>query len=180
MARQQPDFRKLFSDTFPPDGQPTTYSIRRDSNLPHDIAFVSSLVQDARILQRQTAIDDGRIVVPLNRDCWEIPYTHHDQAVELHIANSQLAFTGVESIEWRFKREPDSDPWLSFLWVAKGYRDSHRKRFGFFLVGEDWKCKLALTQDEWSVTLQDQEVPYLWSSRNGGSKRLTSRPGGVK
>jgi len=163
MTDGQPDFSAIFFETFNRAAHPVRYAIRNSPNLLHDLAFVSSLVHDARLLTPDVQPEDGCVTIALNRDCWELGYTQRGQSHELHIADCQLRLTGVQSIQWDFEQTPLGEPWLDFLWIDLGFRrDPH---FGFYLVGDELKCTIMLAQDDWTIHLMDTEMPYLFSQK---------------
>ena len=166
MIDVQPDFSKIFSETFASGAHPIQYSIRDGPNFLHDLAFVSSLVHDARVQHVPTVVQNGIVEIPLNRDCWELPYTDHGNSLELHVADSILRLSGVTTIAWQFDQEAADNPWIYYLWADPAYRDSRKKHFAFYLVGEDWKSTITLTHDDWKIELRDLVPPYLWSSKN--------------
>jgi len=166
MTTAQPNFTKLFYETFASGCHPIKYSIRNYANCLHDLAFMSSLVHDARVRDMPAVAENGTIQIPLNRDCWELGYTEHGNSSELHVADALLCFEGVKSINWQIAKKPEGETWIDFLWLDPAWRDRRRKHFAFYIVGEDWKCTITLSQDQWKIVLCDQEEPYLWSARN--------------
>lgn len=165
MSEPQPNFSRIFFDTFGVSSHPVRYGIRNDPNLLHDLAFLSSLTHDARVLSTEAQIINGTVSIALNRDCWELGYTDHENSKELHIADSVLKFTGAREIDWQFKKPPVDEPWVHYLWIDPGYRVE--PEFDFFLIGSDgWKCTIRLAQDNWAIEIEDQEMPCLWSAQN--------------
>ncbi len=165
MAKSQIDFSALYFDSLGGPPEPIRYELRDGSCLLHDIAFLNSLIHDARALNPNANATDGKFALQINRDCWELGYTKHGIGLELHIADSTLDFTGVDSVLWRFD-QPDPEPWVDYLWVDRLYRTHRSKTFHLILANETWECAICLNRDEWSATMQDREMPYLWSSRN--------------
>ena len=94
----QPDFTRLFRETFGSRPKPLTYALREAPDLLHDLAFLTSLIHDARVLSQAIAAEDDRLVIPIERDCWELGLSS-DNA--LHTVESKLTFSGVASGEWR-------------------------------------------------------------------------------
>jgi len=66
----QPDFQALFFDWGENVARPLQYAVRHDSNLRHDIAFLSSLLHDAELLK--VTHQGKKVVCELQRDTWEL------------------------------------------------------------------------------------------------------------
>ncbi|HAV61350.1 MAG TPA: hypothetical protein DCY13_03190 [Verrucomicrobiales bacterium] len=164
MTHTQPDFSSIFHQTFAALNGPVRYCIRQDGNLLHDLAFLSSLTHDARILSRDVLPEKGAITIALNRDCWERGYTKHERSLELHVADSALHLTGVQKVRWRYTNQVTGQPWLDYLWIDRRFR--RKSQFEFYLIGEHWRCTITLAGDDWTIRLIDAEMPYLWSFRN--------------
>jgi len=163
MEKLQPDFTKLFFDALGGDPAPIRYPLRQGPCLLHDVAFLSSLLHDARVYNPRADAGDGKLDVRFNRDCWELGFVEKANSSELHIADCVLRFRGVQSVEWITSTQVD-EPWLSHVWVTDGYRND--SQFTFYLKGEDWQCDIDLDADDWSIILEDTESPYLWSARD--------------
>jgi hypothetical protein len=160
---KQPDFGQLFRETFAADKHPVRYSVRSDGNLLHDLAFMSSLVHDARLINWNAQAHDGNLTLELNRDCWELGYHRKEKSSELYLADSILKLTGVQAVEWNCEGHPKEEPWIEYLWIDPGFR--HNERFNFYLVGDHWKCTINLLESQTSIELHDTNSPYLWSER---------------
>lgn len=166
MTDHQPNFDALFYETFGANSHPVSYAIRRGPNCGHDLIFVSSLTHDARILNPDAQPNDGRLEIRLNRDCWELGFTSRERCSELHIADSQLSFTAVNSVQWHFDNPLTHEPWLDYLWIDRERSNGPDAQFTFYLVGSNWKCTVSMVKDDWTIQLNDAELPYLWSDRN--------------
>jgi hypothetical protein len=162
MAKVPPDFTKLFFDALGGVAEPVRYPLRSGPCLLHDVAFLSSLLHDARVTNPRVDPVDGVLVVRLNRDCWELGLVKKDNSSELHVAASTLTCRGVRSVTWLLPEGGEPEPWLDYVWMDDDYRT--KKQCGFFLKGHDWHCRIVLVEREWSVVLEDQETPYLWSA----------------
>jgi hypothetical protein len=91
----QPDFTKIFFDHFGGKPQKIRYELRLPPHLLRDLAFLTSLVHDARFQRKDIVYRGERLTIPINRDCWEIPITEEN---EFHIAESKLVFATVRAI----------------------------------------------------------------------------------
>lgn len=158
-----PDFTKLFFDTLGGVAAPIRYPLRDGPCLLHDVAFLSSLLHDARVLNPRADAVDGVLVVRFNRDCWELGQIQTEGSSELYVANSTLTCRGVRSVTWRFL-DSVKEPSLNYVWMDDAYRTE--KLFNFSLKGDEWHCRILLSEGEWSVVLEDEETPYLWSVRH--------------
>ena len=78
--KKQPDFRQLFYDYFGSNPKKVTYSIRTDSNRYHDLIFLKSLVHDARFKRNEIKLRGKRLIIPINRDCWELGFVKHEKS----------------------------------------------------------------------------------------------------
>jgi hypothetical protein len=166
MAKVPPDFTQLFFDALGGVAEPIRYALRSGPCLLHDVAFVSSLLHDARVLNPRVDAVDGVLVVRFNRDCWELGAVHQQDSSELYVADSTLTCRGVRAVTWHLPKNDGKEPWLDYVWLDDAYRTE--EQFSFFLKGHDWHCRIVLGANEWSVTLEDKETPYLWSARHAG------------
>jgi hypothetical protein len=166
MAKLPPDFTKLFFDALGGVAEPVRYPLRSGPYLLHDVAFLSSLLHDARVLNPRADAVDGVLVVRFNRDCWELGALQKEGSSELYVADSTLTCRGVRSVTWHLFEDGGKEPWLDYVWVDDGYRTD--EQFSFFLKGHEWHCRIVLEELEWSVALEDEETPYLWSVRHAG------------
>lgn len=66
---KQPDFGSFFKcDKF----RQIEWKVRFDSNLPHDMQYLSSYLSDARFDCRQIRFERKHLIIPLTRDSWEL------------------------------------------------------------------------------------------------------------
>jgi hypothetical protein len=72
MGKPQLDFAALFNESLGGSPEPIRYKLRDGPCLLHDIAFLNSLIHDARVLNPSADNKSGKISVQLNRDCWEL------------------------------------------------------------------------------------------------------------
>jgi hypothetical protein len=168
--QEQPDFNAVWSNYFGSTPKPVRYELREAPDCRHDLAFLSSLIHDARVENAGRKPVDGCVTLELNRDCWELGYTKRPNCLELHITSSRLKLTGVTRSKWRLpaRRRNEDDPWISSIVFHHSYFDMHKKAFKFLLLGEEWRASFTMMKDNWSVVLEDLETPYLWSDRNQG------------
>ena len=175
---KQPDFQRLFFDHFGRVPRKVTYSVRSDSNRYHDLVFLSSLVHDARFARSDLVLRGTRLTIPINRDCWELGTVKTRKGKELHIAESRLTISSVKDIEWRFTRGSAVDRaelCIGAIWLD---HEAHGNLRNLVIDGYDWRCTLALDDDQdIKVRLVDLSMPYLYSRRNRGRKKLRTSAG---
>ena len=162
MARPQPDFTALFYESLGGQPEPIRYKLREGPCLLHDIAFLNSLIHDARVMNPGVDVANGTLSLHVNRDCWEYGYTRKHDALELHIANASIDIAGVVSSRWIFAGTPVVEPWIDFLWFCRSYLSHRTTNFEAILAGEHWECRLVLDREAWSLELRDEETPHLF------------------
>lgn len=167
--KKQPDFKKLFHDHFGGVQQKVTYSVRSDSNRFHDMVFLNSLIHDSRFKVEKIQQRGTRLIIPINRDCWEIPLVHRDKPSpqsELHIANAQLTISPVVGITWSYRNgikfSNKTELWIQEIWLDRQDNDDIRT---LTLYGFDWQCAVNLKTENIMIKLQDLEIPYLYSRK---------------
>ena len=170
---KQPNFALIFRQTFAGPPKKVRYEIRSDSNRYHDVIFLSSLIHDARFRLADVRLRRGRLTIPLERDCWEIPLTEEHR--EVHIAKAELVIGPVVKSEWTSDPLYDSETpgqlgydakeWLDYLWIERtSFEDSDTGRIVLQSTSSKWI--LTVAEEGLTVRLRDLEVPYLYSSRS--------------
>ena len=165
IVKHQPDFSNTFFQTFGGAPTPVSYEIREIGFL-HDIAFLTALTHDARLLNPNAEPENGGLTLRLNRDCWEYGFTRIQQSQELHIADTLIQLGGVVSCAWEIGELKTDEPWIDYTWICREFRDHDSKTFKFLTVGENWRLDVVMDREEWSIKLDDQETPHLWSAKN--------------
>lgn len=167
--KKQPDFKKLFFDHFGGIPQKVIYSVRSDSNRFHDMVFLSSLIHDARFKIEDIRQRGKKLIIPISRDCWEIPLVYHEKPSphsELHISNAQLTISPIIGITWSYSHgvifSNKTDLWIQEVWLDRQDIDETRS---LTLCGFDWQCVLKLRTENIIIKLQDIETPYLYSRK---------------
>jgi hypothetical protein len=159
MAKSPPDFTKLFFKSLGGPPKPISYPLRNGPCLLHDLAFLSSLLHDARLLNPNSKPSRGKLALQLHRDCWELVPIRKAKRLKLHTAHSTLTCQGVRQLTWHLPPTTPAEPWINHLWIDDAYRTDND--FHLYLKGHTWSCALLLNHEKWSVTLQDQEIPQL-------------------
>ncbi|WP_459556153.1 hypothetical protein [Lacunimicrobium album] len=139
----QPEFQALFFDWGENVARPLQYAVRHDSNLRHDIAFLSSLLHDAEILK--VTHEAEKVVCDLLRDTWEL-YRKNQDVRSFHctllispFANEIQLLPG-QTIEHLSSFRSSIEPELVFI------------RF-HFSNGDD--CDVRLPEFEFEIKLLD-------------------------
>jgi hypothetical protein len=153
-VRKQPEFNRLWRDHFGSEPKKIVYRVRDDHNSPHDFAFLSSLLHDARIVPEQVKLRGKQLTIPLERDCWEV-YTGGD----LYYTHSVLSIFPVQTVEWRFFhpvfREPGEALWVHFLNIASGESPPWTLNIDCM----SWKCIVGIDSYSSRITLRDKTAP---------------------
>ena len=68
----QPNFQEIFFQTFSERHKPITYKIRSDSNFPHDVQFLNSLIHYSRFELKDERTEKRTVVLPLTIARWEV------------------------------------------------------------------------------------------------------------
>ena len=164
----QPDFQNLFFAALGGKPKKQRYRLRFDSNLLHDLQFLSSLVHDARITPARVSLRGKRLRVPLHRDCWEYGLQRPDGGTELLVADSALRLSPVEGLDWELPHQlvkADSELWLDSLYFGTDYWQGNAPMWSLVLGGHDWAARVHFATDEPTVELTDRTVPQYWSDR---------------
>jgi hypothetical protein len=159
---KQPDFNQIFYDYFGTKPRMVTYSIRSDSNRYHDLMFIKSLINDGRLKRNGIKIIGKRLVIPINRDCWELDLKDN----ELYIADSRLSISPVFDLEWNFTNgmdfDPDAELWIRDLSIQRESDDMLK----IVIDGYVWSLQMKAFDDNFKMKLQDLEIPYLYSQKD--------------
>jgi hypothetical protein len=157
----QPDFQSIFFDHFGSKPRRHRYELRfGTSNLHHDVIFLGSLIHDARFTRVGIQLRKGKIKIPIERDTWEVGTLVRENASELHYCKSELTFSGVKSVEWRFTGSvaAESDElWIGDLILRKLIQ--RQDYYEFVMSGRDWEVLIVLEEDIASIMLRDKETP---------------------
>ncbi|RSZ59431.1 hypothetical protein EJB06_09750 [Massilia atriviolacea] len=170
---KQPDFNRLFFDTFKDCPAGIHYKVRSDSNFQHDIHFVYSLVKDASFTLGDITHEKQSLVIPLRRQRSE----WHDGTAppKLNDMNSELRFTRVKRIEWTASQIVYKAPFEgAFFDVDDTISASTRCDIDALFIGESthaaksaeveiviagypggWRLRIGLAQEGWTVSVKD-------------------------
>jgi len=162
---RQPDFQKLFNDHFGSTPRKVAYEVRNDANRYHDLAFLNTLIHDARFRREAIRTLGKEIVIPLDRDCWELPLVRHPKHWELHVTDAELSIAPVISIVWKFRnttrRRPSTELWIQDLQLV----GETSLKMRLIIRGQGWRCEIVLDDYDSRIALRDLKTPYLHSQR---------------
>jgi hypothetical protein len=167
--KKQPDFTKLFREYFGNTPKRVTYTLRQEPNRLHDLVFLLSLIHDARFQRKDIVLRGKRLILPIERDCWELGLGDHAASMELYVARSRLIVSPVTAIRWSLCQDatvaPDDELWIDHVWL-----DDRSKNVVDRLIisGSTWDCTITGPEDDLTVRLEDVETPYLYSERHKG------------
>jgi hypothetical protein len=161
LAVGQPDFQALFFDHFGQTPARQRYELRFGTHhLHHDVVFLSSLLQDARLSRAAVRGRRGMVVIAAERDTWELGSLVLPGAPPLHHCPCRITVGGVAGVEWDFDREvPDIDAelWLSRVRLERRQRGADG--MSLLLEGAAWCLRLAVHPAKASVVMQDAREP---------------------
>ena len=165
-AQQLPDFSALFARD---KVSRLHLRIRHDSNYPHDIAFLSGYLHDARLTPHQIVRRGKKLVIPLQRDCWELGITDHPGSCELPTAKARLLISPVSSLQWEIQdiARMQEELWLESIYLGPIHWEAEEVS-ELVISGrhQGWKLRVSIADDFGEIRLDDLELPYLWSARN--------------
>jgi hypothetical protein len=169
--KKQPDFRQLFDDFFGRMPKKVSYSIRADSNRFHDLVFLTSLIHDARFKPDTLKIRGKRLIIQLERDCWELGFAESKGSSELYIADSILSISPVYDLEWRFlngnRIKGANELWILDVIIERKSLDILK----VVLDGDGWSLHMKAFDADFKMGIQDREVPYLYSQKSKSVKK---------
>lgn len=164
---KQPDFRQLFYGLSTGIPQKINYKVRLDSNMFHDIVFLDSLIHDGRFQRNQIKQSAKKLIIPIERDCWELPVKELKNGSELYTTKSILTLFPVLELKWtvdqpKETKEENEQLWINGIWVNRKDNDQRE----YILSGRCWSVSMQLDHENLAINLQDLEVPHLFSGEN--------------
>ncbi|MEM7483432.1 MAG: hypothetical protein AAF481_19900 [Acidobacteriota bacterium] len=172
-----PDFSELFRGLAGRRPRKIRYRIRFDSNYRHDESFLSSLVHDARLVPERVSLRGRRLLLPLERDCWEYGLTPiGDNELELHNSVAVLRMFPVANLDWSFADrppKPDTELCIRNLFeIRKMSIAGSESPYTLLIRGYEWQVSVVFEEhkDDPLVEVQDKTVPTLWSEIEKNSK----------
>jgi hypothetical protein len=157
-APDQPDFGSFFKTRNP---DPIAFEVRWDSNLYHDIAYLSSYMHDARFSLANVTRREKLLKIKLDRDRWEL--WHDEPGEELLTAASTLRLAPVLHWEWVFfdpqtvpRLDTDDELIVAEVFLGQGHwegDDSTELVLSNRHAG--WHLRVELAIEETVVRLED-------------------------
>ncbi|MFN4329054.1 MAG: hypothetical protein ACK4FF_09270 [Limnobacter sp.] len=170
---QAPDFEALFFDTFSTQPHGVEYRIRCDSNFPHDLYFLHSLLRDARFQFKSVTHRDETLEVKLSRARWEL----RDEVAQCNLIEipSFLKFTHVRKVTLRTRNVTTTAPFsgnlyadedmltpnslceIDNLYVGESYLNGVEEHVELVLRGcpGDWEMRVYLDRENFGVSVKD-------------------------
>lgn len=157
--KKQPNFTDVFFQYFASRRDPVVYELRPDANFRHDLAFVSSLLHDARIL-RVNKRSRRRYEIAVERDRWEVSRDPGDPNATpvLSAVESMLICSPVNGLVYTQTGDCDviePERTIDYIWVTEAYFDCASKSFELVLGGQNWRICIELPKFEFSIRLKD-------------------------
>ncbi len=141
------------------DPTPIDYLSRPMPNLYHDIFYLSSYIHDARFKMRNVTLLGKKLVIPLQRDRWEL----FEKRKNLQTIASRLIICPVLSLCWEFcgslatfRRDIRSrDVWIRHFYLGESFWDDS-DRWELVLSSPDFfKLRISVPEFDFSVRLTD-------------------------
>jgi hypothetical protein len=175
----QPDFQKLFVDYFGKTPRKVVYTVRRDSNRGHDLIFLNSLIHDARFRMSDAIVRAKCLILPVQRDCWELGLVKHADCCELYTTESAITISPVRSVKWPSVRgrRPKG---LEFC-INEGFclgKSTDDETRALILDGQPGSCIITLLDDNITIRIEDRKIPSLDSAKKSTIEILPRKDGG--
>ena len=161
----QPDFSALFRRDAV---APLHFRVRHGVSAVHDVHFLDSYLHDARFTADAVARRGKKVTILLQRDCWEFGYTEHARSLELHVAKSRLTISPVSGLRWETTEilPPARELWIQSIYLgAAHWETTGASELVLSAPHGGWKLVISIADDDADIRLDDQETPYLHSTR---------------
>ena len=164
LVPQQPDFSKIFADYFGGKPKRVVYRLRLDSNLLHDLQFISSLVSHATVFPRRSTTRGRKFLLRMYRECWEVPAQVIDEVCHPYVADCELSVSPVHEVRWEIPHDiylmAVEELCLHGVEIGSDYWDPARDTFSLTFRGDTWKCLVTVGKGP-KVVLHDKSTPVL-------------------
>ncbi len=146
------------------------FRVRPGANYAHDIHFLSGYLHDARFTPGSVTRRGKKLLIAVDRDCWELGLTRRPESSELHIAKSRLTLSPVSSVRW----EADDlaclgrELWIESIYLGAAHWESPVMLSEVVISAPHggWKLCITIADDFGDIRLNDLETPYLYSAKN--------------
>lgn len=156
-----------------------TFLAGKNGNFEQDINSLSGHLHDARLTPRDLTFHKRKVIVLLERDCWEIPYKKHEKSFELATARCQLEMSPVTDVIWHFSHDAflRTEP----IWLEQAYLGStHFEKqlcSELILTAPHTGFRLTINfaeppnfENHPKIELRDLATPAYWSDLHPNSK----------
>lgn len=160
---KQPDFQKIFYNHYGGKiPRKINYEIREDSNRYHDLVFLNSFIHDARFKRNKILLHGKKILIPIERDCWELPSVEHSKtSAEMYLTLSNLIISPALSLKWKFNHRieftANTELWIQEIKIERLSYDD----LTIQIIGFDWECDIETNDNNLKIKLIDLKIPYI-------------------
>jgi hypothetical protein len=156
-----PDYSALFRrDTV----SPLHFRVRGGANFVHDVQFLSSYLHDGRFSPKAVTRRGKKLLIAVERDCWELGLTDRSNSSELHTARSRLTLGPVSSVRWE-TNDPsclERELWIESIYVgATHWETPEVSEIVISAPHGGWKLCISIADDFGDIRLDDLEAPHL-------------------
>jgi hypothetical protein len=159
-----------FSDYFRRDTvTPLQFRVRGGANFVHDIHFLSGYLHDARFDTEAVIRRGKKLLITVDRDCWELGFTKRPGSSELHTARSRLMLEPVSSVRWEIEDPACLGRQLSIESIYPGAAHWETPEVNEIILSaphDGWKLCISIADDFGDIRLDDLETPRLHSSQD--------------
>lgn len=137
-------------------------------NRRHDLVFLGSMIHDACFKIKNIILKNNKLIIPIIRDCWELPKKESKSTIELHIAAAKLSISPVQWMEWSCKSGTLFDNKRALMIQSIGL-DQSDDEGNTILTIDSWnnlKLRIKVNDDDLQIILKDSEIPYLLSEKS--------------
>ncbi len=155
------------------------FRVRDGECYVHDVHFLDGYLHDARMCPAAATMRGKKLVIELERDCWEFGYTQHPDCLELHVARSCLSITPVSRLRWETASPKDfgKEFWIESVYVGPCHWEAAgSSELVINAPHGRWRLCISIADEFGDIRLNDLEVPYLYSARK--AERSASADGG--
>jgi len=159
--RKQPDFHKLYMDSFGGRPRKITYAVRKGNNRYHDVEFLYGLLHDASFRPKDFRLKGTHLTIRMYRLAWAL---YLEDSAVLPSAKAQLDVSPVLAVRWWYRKgfigKRAKALVIGGLWLDPRASAKDTLSFTFFDYARNWRCTLILPEDEFVMKLTDLEVPH--------------------
>jgi hypothetical protein len=160
-----PDYSALFHrDTV----RPLRFRVRGGANHVHDIQFLSSYLHDPRFAPGAVVRRGKKLLMEVDRDCWEFGFTEQPGSLELHTARARLTLGPVSSVRWEADVPlcVERELWIERVYLGVAHWETPEvSEIVISAPHAGWRLCISLADDFGEIRLNDLEAPRLHSTR---------------